>query len=63
MNGDMPQESFTKFVRSKLEFGESLWKPYLKKPMEQLERMQKMGIRIMPKLACLGYEERVKTLQ
>ena len=38
------------------------WSPYLKKDIDRLERVQRRGTKLIPSLASLTYEERLKRL-
>ena len=47
-------------VRSHLEYCLQVWRPYRKKDIDTLERIQRRATKMIPKLRDLNYEERLK---
>lgn len=63
MIGYVVMKIYTTYVRPKLEYSISLWNPYLKKHIDNLERVkEKCTTRMEPDLAGVGYEEWLKIL-
>lgn len=61
---DIPlmKQLYTSLVRPHLEYGNVIWQPYLKGEMDLLERVQHRATRMIPGLARLDYEERLKKM-
>lgn len=59
----MFKEIYTTHVKTKLEFGLYFWNPLLKSVVDKLERVQNCAARMIPDLAGLLYEQRLKLLQ
>ena len=49
-------------VRPRMEHAVQAWSPYLRKDIDRLERVQRRGTKLIPSLAALTYEERLKRL-
>ena len=47
-------------VRPHLEYCIQAWRPYHKKDVDMLERIQRRATKIIPELRDLSYEERLK---
>ena len=62
MDGSLMKLLFTSVVRPHLEYGNVVWHPYLKKDIELIESVQHRATRMVPGLAKLSYEERLKKL-
>ena len=54
---------YKSLVRSHLEYGQSVWSPYLVKHIDALESVQRRATRILPKLKNLTYAQRLRILQ
>ena len=52
----------TALVRPKLEYCVQAWRPYLKKDIDLLEKVQKRATRLMIKDRSLSYEEMLQRL-
>ena len=50
-------------VRSQLEYGNTVWYPYLRKDIESIEAVQKRFTRFIPGLKHLSYQNRLKNLK
>ena len=49
-------------VRPRMEHAVQAWSPYLRKDIDRLEKVQRRGTKLIPSLAALTYEERLKRL-
>ena len=49
-------------VRPHLEYGQSVWSPYLKKHKKMLENVQRRTTKLLPHLKYLSYDERLQYL-
>jgi len=56
------KQLYTSLVRPQLEFGNVIWSPYLKGDIDLLEKVQHRATRMIPGLAKLEYEERLKKM-
>ena len=63
----LTKESFLRlykaWVRSNLEYTNSVWSPYKMKYIEALEKVQKRATKALPGLKDFSYEDRLKTLK
>ena len=50
-------------VRCQLEYGNTVWYPYLRKDIESIEAVQKRFTRFIPGLKHLSYQNRLKNLK
>ena len=53
---------YTSLVRAHLEYGQSVWNPYLKKDIAKIESVQRNATRKVNGMAKLSYPERLKKL-
>ena len=54
---------FTALVRPHLEYGHSVWYPYLKRQVNAIENVQRRASKLVPGLKDLSYEERLRKLK
>ena len=50
-------------IRTNLEYAAVVWLPHKKKDIRQLERIQREGTKMLPKLQDLDYEKRLKDIE
>ena len=50
-------------VRPHIEYGNTIWYPFLRKDIESVERIQKRATKLIPELTDLTYTERLKRLK
>ena len=62
MDVDMFKTIYKTLVRPHLEYAVQSWSPFLKKDINTLERVQRRATSIVPELAGLSYEDRLKAL-
>lgn len=62
MDSKLMKQLFTALVRPHLEYGNVVWHPYLKKDIELIEGVQHRATRMVPGLAKLAYEERLRIM-
>jgi len=53
---------FTALVRPHLEYGNVIWHPFLQKDIQMLEKVQHRATRMVPGLAKMQYEDRLKLM-
>ena len=53
---------YKSLVRPVLEYGSSVWSPYLKRDIKKLEDIQRRATKMVPCVASLPYEERMREL-
>ena len=51
---------YTAIVRPHLEYCIQAWRPYRKKDIDMLERIERRATKIIPELRDLGYEEHLR---
>ena len=51
--------SFVSLVRPRLEYASVVWKPFFKKDIKTIEKVQKRRARVIPALWDLDYEDRL----
>ena len=54
---------YTTYVRPHLEFAVGAWNPYLKKDINQIEKVQHRATKVSPAIRNLSYEQRLNTLE
>ena len=62
LDGPLVKQLYTAIVRPHLEYANVVWHPFLKKDIEQLERVQHRATRMIPGFAKLSYEERLRRI-
>lgn len=62
MDAALMKQLFTSIVRPHLEYANVVWHPHLKKDIELLESVQHRATKMVPGLAKLTYEERLKRM-
>ena len=62
LDKDMVLQLYTSLVRPKLEYSIQAWRPYLKKDIELIEKVQRRATKLVPLLKGKPYEERLKEL-
>ena len=58
----MLKKILTTLIRPQLEYAAVVWSPYMKKHIRKLERVQRLGTRMIPGYKELPYEERLRRL-
>ena len=53
---------YTAMVRSRIEYGQAIWSPHLKKHIRKLEAVQRRATKKIPSLKHLEYPDRLKAL-
>ncbi len=61
MDKDMMRKIITTMIRPKLEYAEAVWPPYKKKHIH-IQRIQKMATKLVPELAGLHYQDRLREI-
>jgi hypothetical protein len=62
MDCQLMKQLFTSLVRPHLEYGNVVWHPNSKRDIEILERVQHRATRMVPGLAKLSYEDRLRKM-
>ena len=62
MDNEMMRKIISTMIRPRLEYAATVWSPHLRKHVMKLERVQRAATRMVPELANLQYEERLKEL-
>ena len=62
MDKDMMKKLISMVIRPRLEYAGVVWSPYKKKHIRKLERLQRMATKMVPELAEMTYEERLKEM-
>ena len=63
MDKDIFLKLYKVFVRPILEYGQTIWAPYLEKDINVLEDVQRRATKLVPGMEELDYEERLQHLQ
>ena len=63
LDEDMMKKIFTTLIRPQLEYAAVIWSPHKKKHVKKLERVQKLGTRMIPGFKEVPYEERLTRLE
>ena len=58
----MIKKILTPLIRPHLEYAAVIWSPYVKKHVKKLERIQRLGTRMIPGYKEMSYEERLRKL-
>ena len=59
----MIKKMLTTLIRPQLEYAAVIWSPHMKKHVKKLERVQRLGTRMIPGFKEVPYEERLKRLE
>ena len=62
LDKDMMRKTITAMIRPKLEYAEIIWFPHKKMYVLKVERIQRIGTKMVPELEDLPYEERLKEM-
>lgn len=62
MDCSLMKQLFTSIIRPHLEYANVVWHPYLKKEIEMVEAVQHRATRMVPGMAKLSYEERLRKM-
>ena len=62
MDKEMMKKLITTMIRPKLEYAGVVWSPHKKKHIKKLERIQRIATKMVPELAGLTYEERLRVM-
>ena len=62
LDENMMKKILTTLIRPQLEYAAVVWSPYMKKHIRKLERVQRLGTRMIPGYKELPYEERLRRL-
>ena len=57
---DSVSRLYKAFVRPLLEYGVTVWRPYLKKDINAIEAVQRRATRLVPKISRISYEKRLQ---
>ena len=63
MDQEMFMSLYKSLVRPRLEYAVQTWNPYLQKDITKLEKIQRRATKLVPALADLPYEERLRRLE
>ena len=59
----MIKKIFATLIRPQLECAAVIWSPHMKKHVKKIERVQRLGTRMIPGFKEIPYEERLKKLE
>ena len=59
LSKDMFVKLYKALVRPHLEYGQSVWSPYLQRQIDAVERVQRRATKLVPNIANLPYEDRL----
>ncbi len=62
MNKNMMRKIRTTRIRLKLEYVETVWSFYKKKHVKKLERIRRMATMLVPELAGIQYQDRLREI-
>ena len=62
LDENMIKKIMTTLIRPQLEYAAVIWSPYMKKHVKKLERIQRLGTRMIPGYKEVSYEERLRKL-
>jgi len=62
MDKDMMRKLITALIRPRLEYAGVVWSPHKKKHVKKIERLQRMATKMVPELAEMTYEERLRAM-
>ena len=62
LDGETLKKLFTSLVRPHLEYGQSVWSPFLMRHINMIERVQERATKLVDGMADLDYSERLKKL-
>ena len=62
LDKEMMRKLICTMIRPRLEYAGVVWSPYKKKDIKKLERLQRMATKMVPELAEMQYEERLKAM-
>ena len=54
---------YKSFVRTHVEYGNTIWYPFLRKDIESVEKIQNWATKLIPELKDMTYTERLKKLK
>ena len=63
LDEEMMKKILTTLIRPQLEYAAVIWSPYMKKHVKKIERIQRLGTRMIPGFKEIPYEERLKELE
>ena len=62
LDGETLKKLFTSLVRPHLEYGQSVWSPFLMRHIDLIERVQERATKLVDGMADLDYSQRLKKL-